>query len=105
MKSLAVTRYWLYRPFCRQSLEGGLVNISRVVRASFVIAAVFSLLSIAMRASGSGSAELISIQELGELCPPEAMTPDVTSVSNDGTNLFAAFRETSVQASAQETAN
>jgi 6-phosphogluconolactonase (cycloisomerase 2 family) len=76
-----------------------------VVRASFVIAAVFSLLSIASRDSGSGSAQLISIQELGELCPPEAMTPDVTSASNDDTNLFAAFRETSVQASAQETAN
>lgn len=81
------------------------MNISRLVRASFVIAAVFSLLSIASRDSGSGSAQLISIQELGELCPPEAMTPDVTSASNDDTNLFAAFRETSVQASAQETAN
>ncbi len=78
------------------------MNIRRVVRTAAVAVGVFWLLSVLPRDSGTGSAQLLSIQELGELCPPEAMSGSASSIPDEDTNLFAAFRETSVLAAGQD---
>jgi 6-phosphogluconolactonase (cycloisomerase 2 family) len=79
------------------------VNIRRIVRVAAVTAGVFWLSSVVPRDSGSGSAQLVSIQEFGELCPPEAMGASTGSIPGEDTNLFADFRDGSVYAAGQET--
>ncbi len=79
------------------------MNIRRIVRVAAVTAGVFWLSSVVPRDSGSGSAQLVSIQEFGELCPPEAMGASTGSIPGEDTNLFADFRDGSVYAAGQET--
>jgi 6-phosphogluconolactonase (cycloisomerase 2 family) len=62
---------------------------------------IFCLSSVPiLRDSATGSARLVSITELGEMCPPEPV-----NANSEEHNLFAAFQEASVQAAGQDAGN